>query len=335
MTTSRTALVTGATGYVGDLVVRALLDEGWHVRTLTRDAGKLAEHDWHDAVDSVEGDASDAGDLARAMAGVDVAWYLLHSMGGDDDFVARDRALAEAFAKAAADAHLSRIVYLGGLHPEGELSEHLASRVEVGEILLASGVPTAVLQAGVVLGDGSSSFDMLRQLTERLPVAVAPRWINNRIQPIAAPDAVHYLVRAADLPPDVNRAFDIGGPDVLSYADMMRRYARAVGLGPRLVLSAPVMTPTLGAYWIGLVTSINVELAKPLIGSLLHDTVVSERDIDAFIPEPPRGLTGFDDAVVAAAADTEPDPVGRLAGTLITAVLAAGALAAAVLGRTG
>lgn len=297
---TRTALVTGVTGYVGGLVARRLLDEGWRVRALTRDPSKLGELADHASLESLTGDATDEQDMSRAMEGVDVAWYLLHSMG-EGDFVSQDREMAEAFAHSAASAGVQRIVYLGGLHPEGDLSEHLASRVEVGEILLDSGVPTAALQAGVLLGDGSSSFEMLRHLAERLPVAVAPKWINNSIQPIAADDAVHYLVRAAELPAEVNRTFDIGGPDVLTYAEMMKRYASALRLGPRLVGTAPVTTPELAAHWIGLVTPIPTTLARPLIGSLLHDTLVKERDIDDYIRPPAGGLTGFDDAVRAAA----------------------------------
>lgn len=299
MSPTRTALVTGVTGYVGKLVARRLLEEGWNIRALTRSPDKLDLE--HPLLTPVEGDASDADDVARAMAGVDVAWYLLHSMG-EDDFMARERDMAQIFAQAASEAGVGRIVYLGGLHPDGELSDHLASRVEVGEILMASGVPTAALQAGVLLGEGSASFIMLRYLAERLPVAIAPRWIRNRIQPIEADDAIHYLVKAADLPSEINRTFDIGGPDVLSYAQMMKRYAEALDLGRRFVATAPVTTPNLAAYWVGLVTPISTQLAQPLIGSLLHENIVKERDIDQYIPPPPCGMTGFDDAVRRAAA---------------------------------
>lgn len=298
MSDPRRGLVTGATGYVGSLVVERLLDEGWQVRVLVRSPKKLDEHPWHNRVEVVEGDASNADDVARALEDIDVAWYLLHSMGGDGDFVKRDRELAEVFATAAREQGVSRIVYLGGLHPDAtDLSPHLASRAEVGQVLMDSGVPTAVLQAGVLLGAGSASFEMLRHLSERLPAAVAPKWIRNRIQPIASDDAVYYLVKAADLPADVNRTFDIGGPDVVTYAEMMKRYARVHGFTPRLVGNAPVTTPRLAGRWIGLMTPISAELAAPLVASLVHDTVVSERDIDDYIPPPPGGLTGFDAAV--------------------------------------
>ncbi|RMB61661.1 NAD(P)H-binding protein [Tessaracoccus antarcticus] len=299
--TTRTALVTGATGYVGGLVVEQLLKDGWSVRTLTRSPEKLKDHPWHDKVVAIEGDATEPRDVAQAMEGANVAWYLLHSMGSGEDFAERDAHMAQIFADAASAAGLERLVYLSGLHPDEELSEHLASRVEVGNKLLASGVPTAVLQAAVVLGNGSISFTMLKQLAERLPAGVAPKWINNRIQPIAARDVLYYLVAAADLPADVNRTFDIGGPDVMTYAGMMQRYARALGFQPGPMLTAPVTTPGLAAHWIGLVTDIKTDMAKPLIGSLLHDTVVREHDIDDYIPLPPGGLMGFDDAVREAA----------------------------------
>lgn len=299
--TTRTALVTGATGYVGGLVVEKLLEDGWNVRTLSRSLEKLKAHAWSDKVEAIQGDATEADDVARAMKGADVAWYLLHSMGSGEDFAKRDAQMAQVFAAAAKNAGVQRMVYLSGLHPDEELSEHLASRVEVGETLMASGVPTAVLQAAVVLGNGSISFTMLKQLAERLPGGVAPKWINNHIQPIAARDVLYYLVAAADLPDDVNRTFDIGGPDVLTYAGMMDRYGQALGFRSGPMFTAPVTTPGLAAHWIGLVTDIDTEMAKPLVGSLLHDTVVRERDIDDYIPRPEGGLMGFDDAVREAA----------------------------------
>ena len=267
--TSRLALVTGATGHIGGRLVPELLDRGWRVRVLSR--GELpADTEWAERVESVHGDASDAGDVREALSGVNAAWYLLHSMDGRGDFVVRDRAMAELFARTAAEEGVGRLVYLSGLHPDEELSPHLASRVEVGEILLGSGVPTAVLQAGVVLGAGSASFEMLRHLTERLPAVVAPKWLGSRIQPIADSDVVHLLASAADLPPEVNRTFDVGGPDVLTYADLMRRYAAVTGLGRRFIKTVPVLTPGLASHWVGLVTPVASGVARPLVGSLVH-----------------------------------------------------------------
>lgn len=302
----RTALVTGATGYVGSNLVEELLDRGWTVRTLNRDSDKLGDFPWGDLVEAVEGDATDDEAVGRALEGVDVAWYLLHSMGTGEDFAQQDREMATTFSSAAKKAGVQRIIYLGGLHPDGEeLSDHLASRVEVGEILMESGVPTACLQAGVVLGDESISFQMLRHLSERLPGAIAPDWLNNSITPIAVDDVIHYLAGAADLPAHVNRTFDIGGPDTLTYGEMMQRYARAVGLGPRPVVTAPLTTPRAAALWVALVTPISYDMALPLIESVLHDTVVKEQDIHQYVEPPAGGAMGFDDAVCLASADVD------------------------------
>lgn len=312
-------LVTGATGYIGSHLVPRLLDAGYSVRVLSRSPQRLASQ-WRDRVQVAEGDATDDTDVRAALEGVDVLYYLLHSMDGRGDFVARDRVLATRFATLAERAGVRRIVYLSGLHPAGELSEHLASRVEVGEILLGSGVPTAVLQAGVVLGAGSASFDMLRHLTERLPAMVAPKWLDNHIQPIAVADAVHYLVRAAELPAEVNRSFDLGGPDVLTYRAMMQRYAELAELIPRTIVTVPVLTPSLASHWVGLVTPIKAGIARPLVGSLLHDAVRDEFDAEQLLGEPDGGNADFDEAIRAALADIDPKLWGRSVGAVGAAV---------------
>lgn len=320
----RTALVTGASGYVGGRLVPALLDAGWRVRVLVRTPDRL-KTDWRDRVEVVAGDAESADDVRRALTGVDVAYYLLHSMDGRGDYRTRDRRLATTFADAARTVGVRRLVYLSGLHPQGKLSDHLASRVEVGQILLDSGVPTAVLQAGVVLGAGSASFDMLRHLTERLPAAVGPRWLRNRIQPIAVDDVIHYLVRAADLPPEVNRTIDVGSDEVLTYLEMMRRYAKVAGLGPRLVGTVPVLSPWLASHWVGVVTPVPAGIAKPLVGSLIHDAVKREDDARTLLGDPPGGPKGFDEAVRLATESIDPKRWGRTlarvgAGVVVTAV---------------
>lgn len=310
----RLALVTGATGYIGSQVIEKLVREGWAVRALSRSRAKAATSAWHryvtgapaqaGQVEIFEGDADNAEDLGRALTGVDTAWYLLHSMGSGPDFREQEQQMAHTFAAAAHEQEVSRIIYLGGLHPDDqELSEHLASRREVGQVLLGSGVPTAALQAGVVLGGGSKSFTMLRHLAERLPGAFGPSWINNQITPISIRDAVHYLVAAAELPSDVNRAFDIGGPDTLAYGEMMSRYAQAVGLPPRLVFTLPVVTPNLAAQWMSLVTPVPAKVAGPLISSVLADTVVKERDLEQLVGRPEGGNQGFEKAIRDATTD--------------------------------
>jgi uncharacterized protein YbjT (DUF2867 family) len=294
----RLALVTGATGYVGGRLVPELLAAGWRVRVLVRHPERLRGRAWAGDVDVVAGDATEAGDLRRAMAGAHVAYYLLHAIGSGARFAALDRRTALGFGRAAREAGVARIVYLGGMHPgEEELSAHLESRREVGEILLASGVPTTVLQAAVVLGSGSASFEMLRHLTERLPVMVVPRWLGTRIQPIAIRDVLRYLVGSAGMPAGVSRAFDVGGPDVLTYADMIARYAAVAGLPRRLLIAVPVLTPRLSSHWVGLVTPVPAGLAKPLVDSLAHEVVCKEHDIAAHVPDPPEGLIDFERAV--------------------------------------
>lgn len=310
---TRLALVTGATGYIGARLTPRLLEEGWRVRVLTRDRTNVADRDWAADVEVIEGDADQAPVVARACQGVDVAYYLLHSMEGGSDFAERDHQLARTFAAAAEDSDVRRIVYLSGLHPAGEeLSAHLASRVQVGEELLGSSVPTAVLQAAVVVGSGSASFEMLRHLTRRLPAMLAPKWLDNRIQPIAVRDVLHYLVAAADLDPEINRTFDIGGPDVLTYREMIARFARLDGRGRRLVVTVPVLTPHLASLWIGLVTPVPTGIAKPLVGSLIHEVVCAEHDLDALVGGPAAGPLGFDEAVGMAlsgdSADPRPEP---------------------------
>ncbi|MEU6130099.1 SDR family oxidoreductase [Saccharopolyspora sp. NPDC047091] len=290
-------LVTGASGYVGGRLVPRLLEDGRQVRCLVRNPEKLRDVPWRDQVEVVRGDLLQEDDVRAACDGVDVVYYLVHAMA-ESGFAARDRRAALLLGQAAREMSVQRIVYLGGVHPTGErLSEHMASRAEVGEILLRSGVPTVVLQAAVIIGSGSASFEMLRHLTERLPAMVTPRWVRNRVQPIAVRDVLHYLVEVARLPGSINRTFDVGGPDVLTYGEMMRRYAIVAGLPPRRMLSVGVLTPWLSAQWINVVTPVPKSVGRPLIESLIHEAVCAEDDIDELIPQPPGGLTGYDRSV--------------------------------------
>ena len=292
------AAVTGVTGYVGGRLVPELLDAGYQVRAVARNPVRLQGRPWFDRVETVEADAGDLDQVRAALQGVDVAYYLIHSLGSGHRFEARDRRTALTFAQAAREAGVGRIVYLGGLFPQGQdLSPHLESRKEVGEILLASGVPTTVLRAAVILGSGSASFEMMRYLTERLPAMTTPRWVDNRIQPIAIRDVLRYLVASASMPPEVNRAFDIGGPEVLTYREMMQRYAAVAGLPRRIIVGVGVLTPRLSSLWVSLVTPVPGPLARPLVESLVHEVVCDEHDIATLVPDPPDGLVPFDTAV--------------------------------------
>ncbi|GAA1844775.1 SDR family oxidoreductase [Agromyces salentinus] len=291
-------LVTGATGYIGGRLVPRLLAAGHEVRVLVRRPERLGDVPWASSIDVVTGDLADPAAVDAAVAGMDAVYYLVHSMGGRGDFEATELQIARNVADAAFRHGVRRIVYLGGLHPQGErLSRHLRSRTQVGEILLASGVPTIVFQAGVVIGSGSTSFEMIRHLTEVLPYMPAPRWVRSFIQPIAVRDVLHYLVAAVDVPPEVNRAFDIGGPDVYRYGQLMNGYAVEAGLPQRPIAALPVLTPWLAGQWVNLVTPIPRRLAVPIIESLQFDCVMREHDIDDVIPPPPEGLLPYRTAV--------------------------------------
>ncbi|MDZ8200048.1 SDR family oxidoreductase [Microbacterium sp. SSW1-59] len=308
--TSRRALVLGGTGYIGGRLVPRLLAAGYRVRLLARDERRVAAFPWGDRVEVVEGSATDVEALTEAADDVDVLFYLIHSMGAGRDFEDADRRAAQAVARAAETAGVDRIVYLGGLHPEdADLSPHLRSRVEVGEVFLDSSVPALVLQAGVVIGSGSASFEMVRHLTEVLPYMPAPRWVRNRIQPIAVRDVLHYLLGAARVGGDVNRAVDIGGPDVLRYGQMMNGYAVEAGLPQRAIAPLPVLTPGLASHWVGLVTPIPASIARPLVASLQNECVVKDDQIDTLIPPPEDGLMPYREAVRLALGRLDSDQV--------------------------
>lgn len=288
-------LIMGATGYIGGRLAPRLAQEGHRVRCLTRRPEHLAEIDWAATVEIVRGDALDRASLDEAMEGIEVVYYLVHSIGTGASFEESDRTAARNTAEAAAAAGVARIVYLGGLVPSGEeASPHLASRAEVGQIFLDGLVPAVVLQAGVIIGSGSASFEMLRYLTERLPVMVTPRWVTSLVQPIAVRDVLSYLLGVLDLPPDTDRRFDIGGPDILSYREMMQRYAAVAGLTRRVIVPVPVLTPWLSSQWVNVVTPVPKAIAQPLIESLRNNVVAQEHDIEALIP---LDLCPFDQAV--------------------------------------
>lgn len=301
--------VTGATGYIGGRLVPLLLEQGHSVRVLTRRGNALRDVPWGKQVVVIEGDLTDPDAAAELCEGASVLYYLVHSMGGSTDFAPIEERCANTIVKAAQATGIERLVYLSGLHPEGELSRHLASRVKVGRILESSGIPTITLQAGLIIGSGSASFEMVRHLTDVLPVMPAPRWVLNRVQPIAVRDALHYLSACAGLPPEVSGTYDIGGPEAHSYGDMMRLYADAAGIRRPVILALPVLTPWLAAQWVNLVTPIPRSLAIPLVESLQHDCVMRNRDIDEVIDRPAEGLTGYRRSVELALAKMRDDTV--------------------------
>jgi len=262
--------VAGASGYVGGRLVPRLATAGHEVVALSRSGWAVAtEGVTHRAVDIGE-----RADVEAALQGCDAAIYLVHSMAGGDDFAEQDRRLAETFAGAAAEAGVGRIVYLGGLG-SGELSDHLASRHEVGVALASAGVPVVELRAAVVLGSGSISFEMLRYLTERLPAMVCPRWIRTRIQPIAEVDLLAHLERALDddIPAGI---YEVGGPEVTTYREMIGAYARVRGLRSRVIVDIPLLTPGLSARWVDLVTPVDRQVSHTLIESLGTEVVVTD-----------------------------------------------------------
>lgn len=283
-------LVTGATGYIGGRLVPELLEAGYQVRCLVRSPGKLLGEPWRDDVDVVEGSLTDPAAVARSLDGAVAAYYLVHSMGGKADFATHDREVAQTFREAAdSTPGLEQIVYLGGLGDEqdSELSPHLTSRHEVGQVLAAGSVPVTELRAAVIIGSGSASFEMLRNLTDVLPVMVTPRWVSTRCQPVAIRDILHWLVASLRTPEARGRALEVGGPEVVTYEEMMRTYAEVAGLRRRLVLRVPLLTPRLSSHWVGLVTPLPLGLARPLIDSLVNEVIVRDEALQQTMPHDP------------------------------------------------
>ena len=276
--------LTGATGYIGGRLLRALESRGERVRCLSRRPEHL-EGRVGPGTEVVQADLSRPRTLQPALEGIEAAYYLVHSLGSGGSFAADDRKAAAAFGRAARAAGVRRIVYLGGLG-EGDLSEHLASRQEVGRVLRESGVATTEFRSSIVIGSGSASFEMLRALVERLPVMITPRWVNTRTQPIAIEDVVAYLLAALDYEPDGGEVFEIGGADVCSFLDLMHEYADQRGLRRQMV-PVPVLTPRLSSLWLRLVTPVYAGIGRELVDSLRNETVVNDpRALDVFSVRP-------------------------------------------------
>jgi len=292
-----TVLVTGATGFIGKRLVRHLLAEGYRVRCLVR----RADAPLPDGVERAVGDFLEPTTLDATFNGIDTAYYLVHSMGGGRaGFERRDREAAENFVAAGNRGRLRRAIYLGGLGETGDnLSEHLASRLEVASILRKGTFKTTALRAAIIVGAGGASFEMIRALVERLPVMITPRWVSTRCQPIAVGDVIRYLGGCLRDERTAGDTFDIGGPDVLTYREMMERFGRVENKFT-MILSLPVLTPKLSSYWVGLVTPVRPSIAIPLIEGLRNEVVCRDTRIRELIPFP---LTPYDDAVKIALAE--------------------------------
>jgi len=275
-------LVTGATGYLGPRIIDALAAGGHEVRAMVRDASRF-DAAVHGDIPVVQADPLQPETLPEALSGVDVAYYLIHSMAAGDDFHEIDRRAAQAFGAAAAAAGLQRIVYLGGLG-DGDLSPHLHSRQETGRLLGAAGVPVTEFRAGMIVGTGSMSFEMVRTLVEHLPVMVTPRWVQMPTQPIGIVDTVRYMTECLDVPASVGQVIEIGGADVVTYEEMMLVYARLRGL-PRHIIRVPVITPRLSSYWINLVTPVPASVSRALVESLKTPTVVRDGRAREWFPD--------------------------------------------------
>jgi uncharacterized protein YbjT (DUF2867 family) len=289
-------LVTGATGYIGGRLVPALVSAGHEVRCLVRDPGRVEGR--FEGVEIVRGDLFDEASLAEALRDCDVTYYLMHSMSDDKrDFTQRDRQGAKLFGEVAARARVGRIIYLGGLgaeKPGHALSKHLRSRHEVGEALRGGGVPVTEFRAAIIVGSGSVSFEMMRYLTERLPVMVTPKWVRTLCQPISIRDVLAYLTAALAVPESAGEIVEIGGADVLPYRDMMLRYAAIRGL-KRRIFTVPVLSPGLSARWIHFVTPIPAAIAKPLVAGLFNEVIVHDQSAQRLFPA--IAPVGYDEAV--------------------------------------
>ena len=270
-------LLTGATGYVGNRLLPLLEQRDLRVRCLARKLDKLRTK-VAESTEIVKGDVLERSSLDRALSGVTTAYYLVHLMASSANFEKQDREAAEDFGAAAKDAGVKRIIYLGGLGEEADpkLSPHLRSRHEVGRILRDSGVETIEFRASVVVGNGSLSFDLIRSLTNRLPVMICPRWLATPTQPIAVKDVLSYLLEAMDLPPGERQVFEIGSSDVVTYGQLIQEYARQRGLR-RWLISVPVLTPYLSSLWLGLVTPASAEIGRHLIEGLKNPTIVRDK----------------------------------------------------------
>jgi uncharacterized protein YbjT (DUF2867 family) len=276
------ALVFGASGYIGTNLTPRLIDAGWQVRAAARHRAVLEARNW-DGVDLVEADALDPKTLPAALQDIEIAFYLVHSMAAGSDFARLDAEAARNFAAAAEAAGVKRIVYLGGLIPDDPRSQHLKSRAETGDVLRHGSVPVTEVRAGMIVGPGSAAYEVIRDLVNYLPVMVTPRWVQSRSTPIALDNLLDYLIGVARLPETAGRIYDVGGPETLTYEQLMRQYGEICGKRFWL-LSLPVLTPRLSSYWLKLVTAVPTNIARALIDGLEHDVIADDEAIRKLIP---------------------------------------------------
>jgi uncharacterized protein YbjT (DUF2867 family) len=339
-------LVSGASGFIGQRLVRRLLASSsttnLSIRCMTRKPHSISRYfqNKRENLEVVQADAQNYTELVKALTGIDIAFYLIHSMEGSSKewkkFAERDRVAAKNFARAVNEAGVMRVIYLGGLTngPEQELSKHMQSRMEVGEILKKSNAAVTIFRAAVILGQGGGSFQMLQYLVERLPFMVCPKWVLTKCQPIAVDDVIEYLARSIETNETISKTFDIGGPETLTYLDMMRRYGDILKKSIKILI-IPFLTPRLSSYWIDLITPVKASLARPLIDSLRHEAVVKDDTISNIIP---IHLKSFENSIqIARNEQTEEDKTikkERTSSRLNKRILLVSTIALSLIGLT-